>query len=703
MSGRIYETAIRISAHLASTFRSVTGGASGALERLGLEAAKLQAADKGTESFSRLSSVATDSRRRFNVAADALDRLKASQKASGDASKEMASWIAAGAREVSRAEKALHKADQAARQAAVGLQLAGVDSSKLAKEQERLQREIAQTERRMRGLADLQSAHKRLFGNQGLSERIFGDPKEGLADRFGRQAKGAAADAVKLGAVGIGAGVGLFEIMKRVADAGDSIDDASKRLKIGGEALQALRFQGKLAGAEMDLVDASIGKLAINIGKVLAAKKKGGGGGLGPIEGLTVFSGSGGDNAGKDDPFKHLGLSAKALAKLSPEDQIERVSDSISKLKTQSERAAAATAIFGKGSLKLLPVLADGAAGIRKFREEGVRSGQFMSNDAVQASSDFNDALDGLRSRGVNLLANAMSGDLLPTVTEVMKGIGAWLTDNQDKIKAWAKSTAHWIKESAIPAVKDAGRWFLDTGVKIAHAVERLADLVGGFGNLTVAAAGVRLLPVAVSVGQLGALAWRAGSALKAMGVFTKAITAAQWLWNVAMTANPIAIIIVAAAALGVGIYLLVKHFDQVKLAAYEAWAATKGFFGGDTSELDAKISLIKQQIEAAKKAEEAKKAAEGGSPASSLPPGGSLPEPAGADSAGASPRITRALAASGGGSRIDIAVSINVPPGTPNADDIKRAVEQATPMLVERVKQALQESDSERQRVAYG
>lgn len=45
--------------------------------------------------------------------------------------------------------------------------------------------------------------------------------------------------------------------------------------------------------------------------------------------------------------------------------------------------------------------------------------------------------------------------------------------------------------------------------------------------------------------------------------IATKVVTAAQWLWNVALNANPIGLVIAAVAALGVAVYALSKAFDQ--------------------------------------------------------------------------------------------------------------------------------------------
>jgi TP901 family phage tail tape measure protein len=68
------------------------------------------------------------------------------------------------------------------------------------------------------------------------------------------------------------------------------------------------------------------------------------------------------------------------------------------------------------------------------------------------------------------------------------------------------------------------------------------------------------------------------------LGVVTAAlvvVTAATWLWNTACAMNPLTWIIlavVAAVAILVGgIYLLIKHWDQVKAAAVRVWNWIKG------------------------------------------------------------------------------------------------------------------------------
>jgi hypothetical protein len=66
------------------------------------------------------------------------------------------------------------------------------------------------------------------------------------------------------------------------------------------------------------------------------------------------------------------------------------------------------------------------------------------------------------------------------------------------------------------------------------------------------------------------------GTAIKATETFQKLSTAAQWLWNAAMAANPIGIIVASIAALLVGGYKLVKFFQDSAEANDKAAAATK-------------------------------------------------------------------------------------------------------------------------------
>ncbi len=69
--------------------------------------------------------------------------------------------------------------------------------------------------------------------------------------------------------------------------------------------------------------------------------------------------------------------------------------------------------------------------------------------------------------------------------------------------------------------------------------------------------------------------------ALLASIIAIKAVTVAQWLWNAALTANPIGLVVAGIAALiAIGI-LLWKNWDKVAAKAKEVWEGIVSFFKG--------------------------------------------------------------------------------------------------------------------------
>ncbi|QXG07720.1 tape measure protein [Curtobacterium phage Penoan] len=112
---------------------------------------------------------------------------------------------------------------------------------------------------------------------------------------------------------------------------------------------------------------------------------------------------------------------------------------------------------------------------------------------------------------------------------------------------------------------------------------------------------------VEILVGVIGALAAAvllAQGAIKAYEAGVAVVTAAQWLWNAAMTANPIGVIILAIAAVIAIIVLLATHWDQVTSAIQTgaAWIgnAFANLYNGAMSFLQPIIDWFRQIIDMA-------------------------------------------------------------------------------------------------------
>jgi phage-related protein len=129
-----------------------------------------------------------------------------------------------------------------------------------------------------------------------------------------------------------------------------------------------------------------------------------------------------------------------------------------------------------------------------------------------------------------------------------------------------------------------------------------IGDLASGFANFLIPAIGraaiaMKNFTVATARGAVALVRNTAAMiahrvALVAGAVATAVVTAAQWAWNVAVSANPIGLIIIAIVALIAIIILLVKNWDTVveflkkawefiKQTAITVWEAIKDFFIG--------------------------------------------------------------------------------------------------------------------------
>ena len=128
-----------------------------------------------------------------------------------------------------------------------------------------------------------------------------------------------------------------------------------------------------------------------------------------------------------------------------------------------------------------------------------------------------------------------------------------------------------WIKDN-MPIVKTGiagvtAVWLIQKGVLITHnaimAIHKAAQII--------------------NIALNGTQATTTGLATAAL-ILHKAVvggaTAAQWLFNAAMTANPIGLVVVALATLGVGIALVVKHWKDIVTWIKKAWGWLKKWNG---------------------------------------------------------------------------------------------------------------------------
>jgi hypothetical protein len=86
---------------------------------------------------------------------------------------------------------------------------------------------------------------------------------------------------------------------------------------------------------------------------------------------------------------------------------------------------------------------------------------------------------------------------------------------------------------------------------------------------------------LALGVAALAGTILVVNGAVKVYEAATKVAAAAQWLWNAAMSANPIALVVIAIAAVAAGIYLAYQKFDTFRNIVDTVGRALKTAFDG--------------------------------------------------------------------------------------------------------------------------
>lgn len=195
--------------------------------------------------------------------------------------------------------------------------------------------------------------------------------------------------------------------------------------------------------------------------------------------------------------------------------------------------------------------------------------------------------------KGLNLMLNAGVGEAAKFEEQLRKSDGSaaemakTMNDNLNgdltNLGSKLEGVQIAIYEKFEPALRD--------GVKVLDSLLDAINFVVDHSTEFIAALGAMAAGVAAYVGYTTALkvmeqGWQA------LTIVTKAQTAAQWLLNAAMSANPIGIVVAAIVALVTAFVILwnkseafrefwINLWEKIKEVAGAAWEAISGFFSG--------------------------------------------------------------------------------------------------------------------------
>lgn len=194
---------------------------------------------------------------------------------------------------------------------------------------------------------------------------------EKSAQQIGRAMDGARAAVTSLGGAiaGVLSAGAVVGAIKSSADYADQIGKLSQKIGIATEDISGLAYAAKLSDVSNEALSTGIKKLS------------------------TLIAEGG-------EKFKYLGINIKD-AQGNSKDTLTvfaEVADRFAGMEVGAEKTALAVALFGKSGSDLIPLLNQGAAGIKAATDEARRFGLIVSKEAAAAAEQFNDNMTRLRA-----------------------------------------------------------------------------------------------------------------------------------------------------------------------------------------------------------------------------------------------------------------------------------------------------------------
>lgn len=190
----------------------------------------------------------------------------------------------------------------------------------------------------------------------------------------------------------------LGKCITETADYGDQIDKMSQKMGVTAQAYQEWDFVLQHAGSSMDSMKSSMKTLA-------TAAEEG------------------------NEAFAELGLSMEDIQQMSQEELFEATIKGLQNVDSTTRRTYLAGKLLGRGATELGSLLNMSAEETEEMKNQLSELGGLMSDEAVKASADFQDALLDLKT-AFGGIKNSLGASFLRPIERAMKGVTKILAGN---------------------------------------------------------------------------------------------------------------------------------------------------------------------------------------------------------------------------------------------------------------------------------
>ncbi|MEK6594779.1 MAG: phage tail tape measure protein [Pseudomonadota bacterium] len=203
--------------------------------------------------------------------------------------------------------------------------------------------------------------------------------------------------------------VGAFaKFVKGAIDSVDELGKMSQRVGVSVESLSALGYAAGLSGVSLESLGTGLKKLSVNMADTQA------------------------NTGDARDAFKALGLQVEASRGnlKSSEQVLFEIADRFANMEDGAGKTALAVKLFGRAGADMIPLLNQGANGLRESAEEARRFGLVISTDATKRAEEFNYNLTRLAgsARGLGL---EIAERVLPSLTRMSTRMAEAVRDGE--------------------------------------------------------------------------------------------------------------------------------------------------------------------------------------------------------------------------------------------------------------------------------
>jgi len=176
--------------------------------------------------------------------------------------------------------------------------------------------------------------------------------------------------------------------------------------------------------------------------------------------------------------LKELGIDAKELAALAPDQQFSKIAESMNEVGSRSDQVRLAFSVFDSGGVGLLNTMDAGAAGIRAMQEEAVQLGISISRVDAAKIEAANDAMS--KTGGV---LTGFGNNLTTALSPFLESASNWLVDIAKKSGGFKSQIESAMKfaAKAVGVFRDGLR-----GIQVVFKSLQLAAAALGLGFLSV-------------------------------------------------------------------------------------------------------------------------------------------------------------------------------------------------------------------------